>query len=125
MSDIDNELDYVRITIRVSRHSDPMLFNEIAPLPPFHRSRRFSTLAVAGLLTEKNQGVIAGVQIQHVAPTITALQQQDATTPSKAKNATSAKAIVVKASQDPEEEVHYPGAGNTNVDFESVFGPME
>jgi hypothetical protein len=46
------EPDHLRITIRLSKHSDPLLFNEVASVAAFHRTHRLVRLAATGLLAE-------------------------------------------------------------------------
>jgi hypothetical protein len=100
----------IRTTVRVCEYTEADLYIMLANMPTYHRARKIIQLAQVGLLVE--QGKIAGTPIpsQYMAPP---------------QMPSAISALPVKATLEAKEEVHYPGAGNTNVNFESVFGPME
>lgn len=99
----------IRTTVRVCEYTEADLYIMLTNMPTYHRARKIVQLAQVGLLVE--QGKIAGAAIppQYTAPPQTAV----------------AASSVEATHKVNKKDVHYPGAGNTNVNFESVFGPIE
>lgn len=125
MPDATSNKDFMRITIRLCRHTDPALFNAISGVQPYFRSRRLVTLAAVGLITEQNQGKIANAPIQALAAS-DGLGMPESSIPAVQSNGQAASVLMATTDRLPlEEDVHYPGAGSTNISFESVFGPIE
>lgn len=98
----------IRTTVRICEYTETDLYIMLANMPTYHRARKIIQLAQVGLLVE--QGKITGAVIP---PQYTPPQTAVAASP------------VDVTHKVNKEDVHYPDAGNTNVNFESVFGPME